>query len=78
MNDMLSTDNFDIFEGMTSISAVIKAINLNLRDRRIVNLSDIILFNFIMFIWNCFRDSLLIFSFLSYLFILLYYFTVQL
>ena len=36
MNDTLSTDKFDIFEGMTSISAVIKAIQQNLRDRTIV------------------------------------------
>ena len=38
MNDMLSTDNFDIFEGMTSISAVIKSIEQNLRERTIVKI----------------------------------------
>ena len=38
MNDILSTDNFDIFEGMTSISAVIKSIQQNLRDRTIVKI----------------------------------------
>lgn len=36
MNNTLSTDNFDIFEGMTSISAVIKSIKQNLRSRRII------------------------------------------
>lgn len=38
MNDTLSTDNLDIFEGMTSISAVIKSIQQNLRDRTIVKI----------------------------------------
>jgi 23S rRNA (guanosine2251-2'-O)-methyltransferase len=38
MTDILSTDNFDIFEGMTSISAVIKSIQHNLRDRSIIKI----------------------------------------
>ena len=38
MNDILSTENFDIFEGMTSISAVIKSIQKDLRDRTIVKI----------------------------------------
>lgn len=38
MNDILSTGNFDIFEGMTSISAVIKSIQQNLRNRTIVKI----------------------------------------
>ena len=36
--DILSTDNFDIFEGMTSISAVIKSIQQNLRGRTITKI----------------------------------------